>query len=80
MYSEKEVKMFTALGFEELLERLQDEPVTMYRIVSEEAFIKDLRGPLVDSLRRCLSALRTCSMYRMTDEFDALIQLGEEDG
>lgn len=73
-YSQKEQDLFISLGFENLLDVI-DVPPSLYEIVAIDCFSKNLTGKSVDSLRRCVTALNVCNPYRMTDEFDALIQL-----
>jgi hypothetical protein len=75
-FSTKEVALFEALGFNDLLEA-SVEPVTLYEIAAREAFLKGAEGKEVQSLRRCLRAIQEGSPYRMTQEFDSLIELSE---
>ena len=72
-YSDKETEMFKALGLEYLLANL--EPSPLYRIAIEEAFMKDLKGKAVESLRRTGKAFADSTVFRRTKEFDALIEL-----
>lgn len=73
MYSEAEKKLFTALHLEEYLNKL--EPVVLYRVAAEQAFVKDERGPIVDALRRgCQALLHDGTPYRHTEAFDSLLQ------
>jgi hypothetical protein len=73
-YSDKEVLLFKEFQLDHLLSHVA--PVTLYHMAMEKAFITDLRGSAVDSLRRCLIAIKDCGAYRMTPEFDALIDIG----
>jgi len=70
-YSEKELAMFEWFGYADLTNNLT--PVVLYRLCVEKAFTNDLRGPYVNSLRRCAIALRDCTCYRMTPEWDKMI-------
>lgn len=72
-YSEKELKLFEALGLSYLTDRLY--AVELYKIAARNAFIENLSGPLAVSLRRCCAAIDKCSPYRRTPEFDALINV-----
>ena len=72
-YSDAERKMFKALDLEYLLEHL--EPPALYRAAIEQVFLNETTGAAVDSLRRCAKALTVSKPYRMTPEFDLLINL-----
>jgi hypothetical protein len=51
-------------------------PPSVLEILAMECFREDRKGPEVESLRRCMKALKACKPYRMTDEYDDLINLG----
>lgn len=71
--SDKELELFRAFGYDD---KVNDIPVVdLYRLCVQKAFLLDLRGPHVNSLRECYKAILSCSPYRMTPEFDELIQL-----
>lgn len=72
-YSEKEHQLIDHFGFDEISEKIN--PIAMYRMMAEKAFMEELTGPAVDSLRRCLIAYHKCTVYRMTKEWDDFIQL-----
>lgn len=72
-FSQKEIKMFQELDCENFLQL--DDPATIYRLAVEKVFCKDLQGHAVESLRRCYNALRDCSIYRDTPEWDDMIIL-----
>ena len=80
-YSAKEQAMFEALGFSDLMCHV-DIPPTLYDIAGLKCFVEGTEGPAVESLRRCLKALKDGwgetgeAFYRMTPEFDNLIDLG----
>jgi hypothetical protein len=76
--SKKETKMFQELGFQKLF--VLDDVITLYRLSVEKAFCENSTGPAVESLRRCYTALRDCSINRMTPEWENLIQLSEPEG
>lgn len=74
--SEKEAKMFEILGFGYLLDKEIDiEALSLYRMATEQCFLENTQGPAVESLRKSYKAYLTCKVYRMTPEFDALIEL-----
>jgi hypothetical protein len=73
-FSDKERDLFVFFGLSNLIDYI--EPVTLYQMCVEKAFLDDIQGPYVDSLRRCYKALRNCSVYRMTQEWDEMIQTG----
>lgn len=72
-YSDKEREMFKRFELGYLLDHL--EPPALYRAAIEHAFLNEMTGAPVDSLRRCARALFNSSPYRMTPEFDSLITL-----
>jgi hypothetical protein len=79
-YSEKEFKMIQACSphWADIVERNVDSevfPVKILELVGMECFIENKTGKAVDSLRRCLKAMRDCSPYRETPEYEALIEL-----
>jgi hypothetical protein len=78
-YSDKEFAMIQAISphWARLITESKVDfcPPTVLEIVAKEAFIEDMKGPAVDSLRRCLKAFNKGKVYRMTPEFDDLIQL-----
>lgn len=71
-YSEKEKALIDSFGFSHMI--AYDYPYALYRIIAEDCFINNKTGKNVESLRRILSALRNCTVYRMTKEFDDLIE------
>jgi hypothetical protein len=76
-YSLQEIKLFTALGFDYLIEVTSIEPPTLYRMAAEQAFLNNVSGPAIEALRRGLTAITKCQYYRMTPEFEALISFTE---
>jgi hypothetical protein len=68
--------MFELLEMGFLLGRL--EPPALYRMAIEQVFFNKKEGPAVESLRETAKALLvTGKPFRLTKEFDALIDLGE---
>lgn len=79
-YSDKELEMIKQLSshWYNLILRGDDDsitPPTVFRILAEDCFVRDLKGPAVESLRRCMKAIWESKIHRMTPEWDALIQL-----
>ena len=72
-YSDKEIELFTFFGIADLVNCSM--PVCLYRMCVEKAFVNELSGPYVDSLRRCYKALTERTCFRGTPEWDNLIQL-----
>lgn len=71
-YSEKELNLFEALGFEY---RMYDhvEPSVMYRMLVEHCFMKNIQGEPAESVRKCINAFWEGYPFRLTKEFDNLI-------
>ena len=74
-YSEKELKLIKFFGFDDLAEKEIFNPPELYKLMVEKAFCKNLTGKEVESLRRCYNALIKCKVYRMTKEWDNLIDV-----
>lgn len=53
-------------------------PPKVLDCVVMEVFLKNKQGPAVESLRRCVNAIKHSKMYRMTPEYDALIKLDDD--
>jgi hypothetical protein len=70
-YSQKEQELFTVLGYKDLLTQ---EPAVLYRMVALNLFKQNKTGVLIDSVRKCLNAIDNGTPYRLTEEFDDLIQ------
>lgn len=77
-YSEKELKLFEFFGVSHLLKSSVSLAPVVYRAMVEKAFMDDIKGPEVESLRRCYNALMKCTVYRMTKDWDALIEFSNE--
>ena len=76
--SAKERAMLMALGAHNLVDLVDREIWSVwevYKTIGEFAFLNNAQGKPAESLRRCLNAWRKCDPYRMTPEFDALIEL-----
>lgn len=77
-YSDKETWMFNCLGVNQFtLDNVN--PVSLYKLVCEQAFIKNMQGPAAYSLRRTAKAMEAGKPYRLTPEFDALISTEDKE-
>lgn len=77
-YSKKEMKMIRSISpnIADLAESNETlSPVTILEMTARQAFIDDVKGPAVESLRRCMKSIRDCNPYRNTPEYEQLIQL-----
>lgn len=73
MFSDKEKEMFLSLDLANLM---HFDPAIVYRMAVEKAFLNNLKGKHIESLRRTAKVFLTGSKpYRMTSEFDSLISL-----
>lgn len=75
-YSKQEIKLFKELGFDRFLniKYWQTHPVQLYEMIQRELFIKGTNGPAVDAVRRAVDAILNGDPYRLTPEFDKLIE------
>jgi hypothetical protein len=72
-YSEKEIKLFNSLGYNDLLAHI--EPYVLYRMAVEKVFLDNLSGPNIEALRRAAkSMLVDGKPYRFTPEFEKLLE------
>jgi hypothetical protein len=78
-YSEKEVELFNRLDAMWALEAHSFTPILAYRDLATNLFIENKVGLEVDSVRRILNALHHSKIYRLTEEFDNLIEFEEKD-
>ena len=70
-YSDKEQQLINALHLGDLLSQ---EPAITYRTLALYCFSKGLQGSLADSVRRCYNAMVNSYPYRLTKDFDDLIE------
>lgn len=49
----------------------------IYKLVLENIFINDIKGPVVDAFRRIFIAYRNCDPYRGTKEFEELAKFNK---
>jgi hypothetical protein len=73
--SEKERKLMIAHGMEYLLDNVAIDPITLYRMAMRNAFLNNKGGKADESLRNCIRAIDNGKPFRMTPEWDALIDL-----
>lgn len=74
----KEKNLFRSVGMDyevKLIEAGFIPISTLYEKSGEVAFLMDLKGKQADSLRRVLTAWKSCSPMRGTEQFDDLIDL-----
>ena len=74
-YSQKEIDLFKYFGYYDLIRDTNISAPVIYRMMIEKAFLEDMKGKPVESLRRCQKALNSCSVYRLTPEWDAMIEM-----
>ncbi len=72
--SDKEFDMIYAFGYANLVERGIN-ITSVLDICMVKAFTENLQGLHVESLRKCIAAVKNCNPYRCTQEYDNLIQL-----
>jgi hypothetical protein len=74
-YTEKEIELFNSINPYYIKICAEIPPPRLYEILTVEAFCKNLQGNNINSLRKCMSALKDSTVYRNTKEWDNLIQL-----
>jgi hypothetical protein len=74
-YSDKEIKLIKHFGFEHLINTDSIVAPTLYRMMAEKAFLDAEEGLYAQSLRRCIIAFNTGSVFRNTPEWDKLIEV-----
>lgn len=79
--SEKEFEMIKSISphWAKIIDEGDDNYITpvprILEIIALECFTENKIGKDIDSLRRCVNACRKCNPYRMTEEYDKLIEL-----
>jgi hypothetical protein len=73
-YSEKEIALIKLMGYSELINN-PIEPPTLYNIMGKMAFVENRQDKAAESLRKCLKAFNFGWPYRMTKEWDDLIDV-----
>lgn len=76
-FSEKELEMIRLISphWSKLIGEMYFNEPTVLEVLGKECFVENKTGSAVDSLRRCLKALSMSKPYRLTKEYDELIQL-----
>jgi hypothetical protein len=74
-YSQKEIDLFKYFGYDDLASCRSITVPVIYSMMVEKAFLCDMHGKPVESLRRCQKALNSRSVYRLTPEWDAMIEM-----
>jgi hypothetical protein len=72
-YSDNELKLINIFGLQEYSKHVM--PPTLYREMAIMCVKDDRKGPEVQAVRRALKAIDGSSPYRLTEEFDKLIEL-----
>jgi hypothetical protein len=75
-YSDKEKALFSVFGYSDVLRLCISAPI-IYRMCVEKAFIDNMQGKTVESLRRCYKALQSMSVIRLTEQWDEMIKLDD---
>jgi len=73
-----ERKLFLALGWGHIF-TCTFNPVALYNMAVEKAFITQQSGPAVDALRRAIIAITSASPVRQTVDFENLIDFDHEE-
>ena len=78
-YSEAELKLIKTIfpGWFSVIKRSSINPPDLFKIMGQEAFIKNLQGEPVEALRKVCAACSLSKPYRKTVEFDALCQFDD---
>jgi len=70
-YSEKEMAIFTYFGVGDIASFIDFQNI--YKMAMLNAFIRNDQTFYSESLRNCIKAWQECKIYRMTPEWEALI-------
>jgi hypothetical protein len=79
-FSKKELDMIEILSpnWYDLIKNkrieITSEP-SILEIIGMDCFLENKSGPAVDSIRRCLIALKKSNPYRLTEEYENLITI-----
>lgn len=76
-YSEVEKILIKGLSphWASVIERTYISPLNLYKILAIDAFLAKREDAYIEALRKGLQALESCKIYRMTPEFDKLIEV-----
>ena len=72
-YSEKELELINVMGMFDIAQSPHMPPVLLYREMSLQCFRAKIEGDIGESVRKCLFAVETGDILRLTKEFDNLI-------
>lgn len=75
VYSVQEKKLIIHFGLGYLIDIPSIQPPEMYRLLTDEAFVRGEENEATESLRRCMKAWRESQINRLTPEWDSLISL-----
>jgi len=80
-FSEKELKLIEKLSpirYQEIiLDKSDIPPIILFEEIALDCFLENDWGTEVESLRNMLKAIRSCVMFRNTEEFENLIEIEE---
>ena len=71
-YSKNEMKLIKEFGLESFSMRTM--PNLLFREMAIMCIKEDRKGPEVQAVRNAVIAIDNCSPYRLTDEFEKLIE------
>jgi hypothetical protein len=76
-YSEAEKTLIKSISehWYEIIHQTNIVPINVYRALAVTCFLENRTGPEVEALRRVVSAIEECKIYRMTPEFDDLCKI-----
>lgn len=77
-FSQKELDLIQSLSphwYKIITTHKDFNPPKLYEILAIQCFAENRTGKDVDSLRRIINVLHQCKIFRLTKEFDDLIQL-----
>ena len=72
-YSANEMLLFKHYRVDDICQQIM--PHDLYRMMAEKAFLANEQSEYADALRRGLEAMKSCFPYRLTPEFDKLIDV-----
>lgn len=74
-YSEKELILLEYFGYSHMVGSVSLSPIDVYKLMMEKAFLTNDQSKYSRALRRCIKAINKVSPYRLTPEWDALIDI-----
>lgn len=76
--SSNERKLFHELGWSHTFSCTFN-PIGLYNMAVERAFMTRQEGPAVEALRRAITAITTASPLRQTEDFEHIIEFDKEE-